>query len=73
MKIKDCGFTQNNICIAVLSNGSILLCNIDTQKMYEVNVVKVPKFVIEKPKGCKKIHIKELEKIQEYLKNIKNY
>ena len=52
MKIKDCGFTQLNIYVAVLPNGKVLLGNGDTQMMYEVNVVKVPK--VERPKGYKK-------------------
>ena len=61
MKIKECGFTQFNIYIAVLPNGQVLLGNRDTNKVYEVNVVKKPK--VEFPKGYKKVKIKEwLEK-----------
>lgn len=55
MEIKNCGFTENNIYVAVLPNGKVLLANRDTQKVYEVNIVKVPK--IKTPKGCKKVKI----------------
>lgn len=53
MKIENCGFTENNIYVAVLPNGKVLLANRDEQKIYEVNVVKVPK--IKTPKGYKKV------------------
>ena len=60
MNIKDCGFNQFNIYIAVFLDGRVMLGNRDTQMMYEVNVVKAPK--IKKSKGYKKVKIERLEK-----------
>ena len=67
MKTQKCNFTSDNIRISVISDGRVLLGNVDTKKVYDVVLVKEHK--VKMPKHVKRVKIKVFcEGVQEYKK-----
>lgn len=72
MKIEKCNFTeQSKICVALLPNGSVLIGNAETGKIYKITSVKLTKS--KQPKGVKKVKLKLTKnKLKEYKRGSNN-
>lgn len=60
MNIKECGFTKKNLLFAVLEDGTVLLGNLITGKIYKVVDVEPAKYANDRT-NVTKISIDEFK------------